>query len=101
MARTLISPRGVCHYAPRAPRCLRCYWCLELPHTDRALEISSGVGLRKYHGVQALRGNTATALKLAEIYTEAGLPDGVFNVALGMGETALLWCSILMWLKCR
>ena len=27
-----------------------------------------------------------TALKLAEIYTEAGLPDGVFNVALGMGE---------------
>ena len=28
-----------------------------------------------------------TALKLAEIYTEAGLPDGVFNVALGMGET--------------
>ena len=28
-----------------------------------------------------------TALKLAEIYTEAGLPDGVFNVAVGMGET--------------
>ena len=28
-----------------------------------------------------------TALKLAEIYTEAGLPDGVFNVALGMGAT--------------
>ena len=28
-----------------------------------------------------------TALKLAEIYTEAGLPAGVFNVALGMGET--------------
>jgi betaine-aldehyde dehydrogenase len=28
-----------------------------------------------------------TALKLAEIYTEAGLPDGVFNVVLGSGET--------------
>ena len=28
-----------------------------------------------------------TALKLAEIYSEAGLPDGVFNVVLGMGET--------------
>lgn len=28
-----------------------------------------------------------TALKLAEIYTEAGLPEGVFNVALGGRET--------------
>lgn len=31
-----------------------------------------------------------TALKLAEIYTEAGVPDGVFNVALGAAETGQL-----------
>lgn len=31
-----------------------------------------------------------TALKLAEIYTEAGLPDGVFNVVQGDGRTGQL-----------
>ena len=31
-----------------------------------------------------------TALKLAEIYTEAGVPDGVFNVALGAAQTGQL-----------
>lgn len=34
-----------------------------------------------------------TALKLAEIYSEAGLPDGVFNVVLGMGETGAALAS--------
>lgn len=32
-----------------------------------------------------------TALKLAEIYTEAGVPDGVFNVVQGPGRTVGQW----------
>ncbi|MFK8256317.1 betaine-aldehyde dehydrogenase [Erwinia sp. AnSW2-5] len=34
-----------------------------------------------------------TALKLAEIYTQAGLPDGVFNVLQGAGRTVGEWLT--------
>ncbi len=34
-----------------------------------------------------------TALKLAEIYTEAGLPDGVFNVLTGSGREVGAWLT--------
>lgn len=34
-----------------------------------------------------------TALKLAEIYTEAGLPDGVFNVLTGSGREVGTWLT--------
>ncbi|MCX8255807.1 NAD+-dependent betaine aldehyde dehydrogenase [Beijerinckiaceae bacterium RH AL1] len=34
-----------------------------------------------------------TALKLAEIYTEAGLPDGVFNVLQGPGHSVGRWLT--------
>lgn len=34
-----------------------------------------------------------TALKLAEIYTEAGVPDGVFNVLTGTGAQVGQWLT--------
>ena len=34
-----------------------------------------------------------TALKLAEIYSEAGLPDGVFNVLTGLGSEVGQWLT--------
>jgi betaine-aldehyde dehydrogenase len=34
-----------------------------------------------------------TALKLAEVYTQAGLPDGVFNVLQGSGATVGAWLT--------
>jgi betaine-aldehyde dehydrogenase len=34
-----------------------------------------------------------TALKLAEIYTEAGVPDGVFNVLTGSGREVGTWLT--------
>lgn len=34
-----------------------------------------------------------SALKLAEIYTEAGVPDGVFNVIEGLGSEAGAWLT--------
>lgn len=34
-----------------------------------------------------------TALKLAEIYTEAGVPDGVFNVVTGSGREVGTWLT--------
>jgi betaine-aldehyde dehydrogenase len=34
-----------------------------------------------------------TTLKLAEIYTEAGLPNGVFNVLTGSGREVGTWLT--------
>lgn len=34
-----------------------------------------------------------TAFKLAEIYTEAGVPDGVFNVVQGAGREIGQWLT--------
>ena len=42
-----------------------------------------------------------TALKLAEIYAEAGLPPGVFNVCRGQGPPAPRWPRTPGWPRCR
>ena len=49
------------------------------------MEIRPGAGGGQRDDLQAERSHPLTALKLAEIYTEAGLPDGVFNVLPGVG----------------
>ena len=49
------------------------------------VEIRPSAGGRQCNDFQTERSHPLTALKLAEIYGEAGLPDGVFNVLPGVG----------------
>ncbi len=58
---------------------------VELPDPDRPVEIGAGAGRWQCDDFQTERSHPLTALKLAEIYSEAGLPDGVFNVLPGIG----------------
>lgn len=58
---------------------------MELPDPDCPVEIRPGAGGRQCNDLQTERSHPLTALKLAEIYSEAGLPDGVFNVLPGVG----------------
>ncbi len=53
--------------------------------SNRAVEVRAGAGGGQRDDLQTGEVTSLTALKLAEIYTEAGLPDGVFNVVTGSG----------------
>lgn len=58
---------------------------MELPDPDRPVEIGASAGRWQCDDFQTERSHPLTALKLAEIYSEAGLPDGVFNVLPWIG----------------
>jgi betaine-aldehyde dehydrogenase len=58
-----------------------------------ALWKSAGPGRRQRDDLQAIEVTSLTTLKLAEIYTEAGLPNGVFNVLTGSGREVGTWLT--------
>ena len=58
---------------------------VELPDPDRPVEIGASAGRWQCDDFQTERSHPADRPKLAEIYSEAGLPDGVFNVLPGIG----------------
>ncbi len=47
---------------------------------------------RQLYGVQASPVTPVTAVLLAEIYSQAGAPEGLFNVVQGGQETGSLLC---------
>ncbi len=113
------SRRIFCLYQKRATGSLCWHWSLELPIPDSCLEVSPSYGLW-YEKIALyicnlchvpfcllwkhplLLGNAmvfkpspmtpVTAVILAEIYKEAGVPDGLFNVVQGGAETGGLLC---------
>jgi betaine-aldehyde dehydrogenase len=56
---------------------------VELPDPDRPVEIRPALAAGNAMIFKPSEVTPLTALKLAEIYSEAGLPDGVFNVLPG------------------
>ena len=59
---------------------------VELSDPDCRVESGARFGLRQCTGVQTVEVTPLSALALAEILTEAGLPAGLFNVVQGAGD---------------
>jgi hypothetical protein len=59
---------------------------VELPHPDRLLEIAPALTCGNTMVFKPSETTPLSALKIAEIYIEAGLPPGVFNVIQGFGD---------------
>ena len=65
----------------REPLGVRGHRRVELPDPDRMLEDGPALAAGNAMVFKPSEVTPLTALKLAEIYTEAGVPAGVFNVA--------------------
>src|SRR5699024_3871406 len=76
-----------CLYPARTAGRLRRHRRLELSAADRLLEIRSALSCGHAMIFKPAELTPLTAIKLAEIFTAAGQPDGVFNVVQGMADT--------------
>src|SRR2546421_464003 len=61
---------------------------VEFPAPDGGMEIRAGTRRGEFGRLEAGRAVALTALRVAELTSEAGIPPGVFNVVPGFGETA-------------
>src|SRR5699024_51692 len=76
-----------CLYPARTAGRLRRHRRLELSAADRLLEIRSALSCGHAMIFKPAELTPLTAIKLAEIFTAAGQPDGVFNVVQGLADT--------------
>lgn len=80
-------------YTPRTFRRGCRYWCLNYPIQIALWKSAPALAAGNAMIFKPSETTPLTALKLAEIYTEAGLPDGVFNVVQGAGREIGQWLT--------
>ena len=66
---------------------------LELPDPDRHVEVRPALAAGNAMVFKPSEVTPLTAIRLAEIYTEAGVPAGVFNVVQGPGREIGQWLT--------